>query len=74
MSGPFTEDPTPPEANPEWLARYEAKMADLMAAREVRARTPSEGPEAWARVEALVDLVHLERVERMAERKRREQD
>lgn len=38
MSGPQTEDPQLPDPNPEWLARYEAKMADLMEAREERQR------------------------------------
>lgn len=75
MSGPHTEDPTLPPVDPEWLRRFEAKMADLEAAREERmrnARPPAEGPEAWAHVEELVDQVHLERVERIIEKKRRE--
>ena len=60
MSGPHTEDPRLPELNPEWLRRYEAKMADLMAAREERARS-AEGVEAWREVEQRLDEAHERR-------------
>lgn len=61
MSGPFTEDPTLPEPDPEWLARYHAKMADLEAARLERIRDAAERVEAWKAVEDAVDRAHEER-------------
>lgn len=67
MSGPFTEDPRRPEADPEWVARYEAKMAELMAAREERIRSRTEGVAGWQEVEQRVD-------EALAERARRRDD
>lgn len=75
MSGPFTEDPRLPEPNREALERYERETAELMREREERirnSRPPAEGPEAWRAVEELVDRVHLERVERIIEKRRRE--
>lgn len=42
MSGAFTEDPTLPEPDPEWLKRFEAKMRDLERAREERIRETEE--------------------------------
>lgn len=45
MSGPHTEGLPLPEPDPEWLARYEAKMADLMAARAERLAARSEQTE-----------------------------
>ena len=55
MSGPNVEEPTLPEPDPEWLARYHAKMADLEAARLERIRATAERVEAWREVEQRVD-------------------
>lgn len=56
-----------PEPDPEWLRRYEAKMADLMQAREERARSRTEGAAAWREVEQVVDRAHAERRQRRTE-------
>jgi hypothetical protein len=63
VSGPFTEDPTPPEPDPEWLARYEAKMADLARARAERLASRGD-VEAWVEVERRVDEAIRRRRER----------
>lgn len=64
MSGPDSR----PVPDPEWLRRYEAKMADLIAAREERIREREERVQAWREVEERVDEAHAERAQRAAER------
>lgn len=71
VSGPNAEG-APLWADAEWLARFEAKMADLTEARQERARQATEGAAAWKKVEDLTDRAIGERAERAAERRQSE--
>lgn len=46
MSGPHAEGLPMPPVDPEWVARYEAKMDELMAARAERAAERGDTPES----------------------------
>jgi hypothetical protein len=63
VSGPSAEG-VPPNPDPEWLRRYEAKMRDLMEERERRQQAAAEGRAAWETVEQRVDEAIAERAKR----------